>query len=556
MKKAIVIVLVLSLGIVAKVSKADFVIGEPTNLGPELNSSARDEEPGISADGLELYYCSLRSGGYGGYDMWVSTRPTTQDDWSPPANLGLPVNSSYDDFSEDISADGLELYFGSNRPGGSGYDIWVAKRATIEDAWTTPVNLGPQVNSSAAEGCPAISDDGLELYFWSTRPGGYGSYDIWVSRRTTIEDEWSTAVHLGATINSSAADLCTDVSPDGLSLIFVSARSGGYGGSIGDLWLTRRPTINDQWGPSVNLGPIVNGSGNENGPCLSGDGSVLYYSSDRPGGSGSQDMWQVSISPVVDLNGDGIVDAADMCIMVDHWGTDEPLCDIAPTPFGDGIVDVQDLTVLAKHLFEEPGLIAYWMLDESQGIIAYESIADYSGTLIGGPVWQPDAGMVAGAIQLDGIDDYIITDYVLDPADGPFSIFAWIKGGAPGQVVLSQFNKANWLRADTDLGCLTTELMPAAVGRFVPQPLKSESVITDGQWHRIGFVWDGANRALYVDDILVAEDTQANLQGSDSGLYIGTGKAMESGTYFSGLIDDVRIYNKALRPEETAALAQ
>ena len=57
--------------------------------------------------------------------------------------------------------------------------------------------------------------------------------------------------------------------------------------------------------------------------------------------------------PVVDLNADGIVDSADMVIMVDNWGTDSSLCDIGPTPFGDGIVDVQDLIVLAEHLFEE-----------------------------------------------------------------------------------------------------------------------------------------------------------------------------------------------------------
>ena len=93
-----------------------------------------------------------------------------------------------------------------------------------------------------------------------------------------------------------------------------------------------------------------------------------------------------------------------------------------------------------------------------------------------------------------------------------------------------------------------TELISPAAGRFVPQPLKSESVITDGQWHRIGFVWDGVNRSLYVDDILVAEDIQSNLQSSDGGLYIGTGKSMEPGTYWSGLIDDVRIYNRALSP--------
>ena len=72
------------------------------------------------------------------------------------------------------------------------------------------------------------------------------------------------------------------------------------------------------------------------------------------------ELWQSIFEPFlaawampIDLNGDGIVDAADMCIMVDHWGENYSLCDIGPTPLGDGIVDVEDLTVLAEHLFEE-----------------------------------------------------------------------------------------------------------------------------------------------------------------------------------------------------------
>ena len=80
------------------------------------------------------------------------------------------------------------------------------------------------------------------------------------------------------------------------------------------------------------------------------------------------------------------------------------------------------------------------------------------------------------------------------------------------------------------------------------KPLQSQINITDGNWHRIGLVWDGSNRTLYVDDIAVAQDTQESLGGSDGGLYIGTGKDMEPGTYFSGLIDDVRIYNRAVTP--------
>ena len=70
----------------------------------------------------------------------------------------------------------------------------------------------------------------------------------------------------------------------------------------------------------------------------------------------------------------------------------------------------------------------------------------------------------------------------------------------------------------------------------------------DGYWHRVGLVWDGLYRTLYVDDILVAEDTQDSLKDSDSGLYIGCGKNMEAGTFWSGLIDDVRIYNRAVIP--------
>ena len=78
--------------------------------------------------------------------------------------------------------------------------------------------------------------------------------------------------------------------------------------------------------------------------------------------------------------------------------------------------------------------------------------------------------------------------------------------------------------------------------------LQSQTIITDGHWHRIGFVWDGSFRTLYVDDVAVAEDTQESLGGSDNGLYIGCGKAMKAGTYFSGLIDDVRIYNRVVTP--------
>ncbi|MHC4175227.1 MAG: LamG-like jellyroll fold domain-containing protein, partial [Planctomycetota bacterium] len=285
---------------------------------------------------------------------------------------------------------------------------------------------------------------------------------------------------------------------------------------------------------------------------------TLYFTSDRPGGSGQRDLWQVPILPLVDLNGDGIVDSADMCIMVDHWGENYPLCDIGPMPWGDGIVDVEDLVVVAEHLFEEvndPTLVAHWALDEAEGILAHDSVGDNYAFVIGGAVWQPTSGEMNGALQFDGVDDYIIADFVLDPAAGAFSTFAWVKGGAPGQVVISQTDGAGmgatWLSADPTDGKLMTRLMPPSTGlRIPPQPLVSEFVITDGDWHRIGFVWDGSYRYLYVDGAEVVKDTQSfsMLESSDGGLYLGADKTLDAGSFFSGLIDDVRIYDRAITP--------
>ena len=79
-------------------------------------------------------------------------------------------------------------------------------------------------------------------------------------------------------------------------------------------------------------------------------------------------------------------------------------------------------------------------------------------------------------------------------------------------------------------------------------PLLSQTVITDDDWHRIGLTWDGSNRILYVDDIIVAQDTQNGLPGSEAGLYIGAGKTLDSDSFWTGLIDDVRIYDHVVAP--------
>jgi hypothetical protein len=205
-----------------------------------------------------------------------------------------------------------------------------------------------------------------------------------------------------------------------------------------------------------------------------------------------------------------------------------------------------DCTILGQVVeVNDPTLVAHWALDETEGTTAHDSTGAHDGTCQGEPLWQPANGRIDGALAFDGIDDYVTADFVLNPADGPFSVFAWIRGGAPGQVIISQVVGVDWLLADPAEGKLMTELKSGGRG---PRPLNSQATITDAEWHRVGFVWDGSNRILYVDDIEVAKDLQAQLLGSTGGLYVGVDRTLDTASFFSGLIDDVRIYDRAITP--------
>jgi Tol biopolymer transport system component len=544
---------VLALMLTTTSTHADFTFGKPVNLGPNINSSSIEVDPSISADGLELFFESRRPGGHGPADIYVSRRASKDDPWGPCMNIGAPVNTAYYTQSPSISGDGLSLYFSSYiRPGGYGSDdLWVTTRASVSDPWGPPVNLGATVNTSSYDWMPSISADDLTLYFMSGRAGGLGGDDLWFTSRATKNDPWGSPVNLGATINSSLNEACPDISADSRMLFFSDHmlgpfRPGGYGGQ--DMWVTTRATTNDPWGEPMNLGPVINSSDWEFSPNISGDGSTLYFASMPPGGTGNADLWQAPIIPVVDFNGDGIVDLKDFSKLAQYWGLNESSVDMGPMPWGDGRVDIHDLAVFAEHWLEEVlpvSLIAYWRLDGTEAIVAHDSAGKNDGTLNGDPIWQPAGGKIDGALQFDGTDDYVSTPFILDPAGGPFSVFAWVKGGGPEEAIISQAGGVNWLAAGTSQGKLMTELK--APGRF-GTPLFSEAVIIDGDWHHVGLTWDGSTRTLFVDGVEVAKGAQGTLAGSTGGLYIGADKNLEAGSFWSGLIDDVRIYDRAVTP--------
>ncbi|MCX5644318.1 MAG: protein kinase [Phycisphaerae bacterium] len=326
---------------------ADFVFGTPTNLGPTVNSAYQDYMAIVSPDDSELYFCSKRPGGNGGYDIWVTKRASPNDPWGPPTNLGPQINrSSATDAPGSMSADGLTLYMES------GWNFYTITRATTDAPWGPPVSLGPVVvpSTSYQNANPIVSADGLELFFFSDRPHGYGEGSMWVTRRATTSDPWGTPVNIGVTVGAPATEAPTWLSPDGLTLLFFSDRPGGYGNV--DAWMTTRASKGSPWGPPRNLGPSINTIYSDWITAISPDGRTCYindYMGPRPGGLGGSDLWQAPIIPIVDFNGDGKVDAADLALLLAEVEKKSSVCDIGPHPWGDGVVDDKDLKVFMDY---------------------------------------------------------------------------------------------------------------------------------------------------------------------------------------------------------------
>jgi len=247
--------------------------GEPVNLGPNVNSGRIEYYPCISADGTKLYYTICdRPGGFGDDDIWISAWDGAE--WGVPTNAGPNVNWEWRDLSPSISSDGTKLYFVSwGRAGGYGsYDIWVS---TWEDTmWGPAVNLGPDVNTPYMEWNVSLSHDGTKLYISSDRPGGLGDVDIWVSEWDG--GQWGPPANLGASINTFAPEETPCVSTDGKMLYF--ARWMLVSEAL-DIYVSE--WADTVWGPAVNIGPPINMSTWDYGPSLSFDGSKLYFASSR-----------------------------------------------------------------------------------------------------------------------------------------------------------------------------------------------------------------------------------------------------------------------------------
>jgi Tol biopolymer transport system component len=253
----------------------------------ELNTMFNDGCPIQSPDGLNLYMASNRPGGLGGQDIWVAHRESKEARWGDPQHLGVPINSSGNDFCP-TPLHGRRLLFVSDRGGAGscgGGDIYLA-RLNPAHGWSTPQNLGCQVNSAAEEAGPSYFEtaSGAQLYFSSTRAG---DGDIYAS--TQLADGSFGPAALVPSLSSASGDFRPNVRKDGLEVVFDSNRTGTLGAQ--DIWSSTRDSVDDEWSTPIDL-TTVNTSFNETRASLSWDGLTLTFGSNRPGGEGMADIYE------------------------------------------------------------------------------------------------------------------------------------------------------------------------------------------------------------------------------------------------------------------------
>jgi hypothetical protein len=223
-------------------------------------------------------------------------------EWSEPINLGPLVNSTELDRGPAISKDGLSLYFASSRLDGSGFggeDIYVSQRETRDSEWGPAMNLGPTINTTANEMVPAFSRDGHLMFFASNRPGSLG-VDIWVSRREHTHDDfaWQPAENLGAGVNAAGQDEGPSYFENdevGVPQLYFSGgmnRPGGAGIYVSE------QAADGSFGPAVR---VLVSLGVTQRPSIRHDGLEIFFVSNRPGSiANSQDLWVATRETVFD----------------------------------------------------------------------------------------------------------------------------------------------------------------------------------------------------------------------------------------------------------------
>lgn len=192
--------------------KENGVWSHPVSISDKINTPMDEGAPTMSADGRALVFAACnRQDAVGGCDLYISYKEG--DQWSEPVNMGREINSTAWDSEPSISADGRTIYFSSERSGGQGrMDIWYS-RLVENGSWSKAQNMGPGINTKGDEVAPFIHASGNTLYYSSNALPGMGGYDVFCTKK--IGKEWSVPKNVGYPINTQDHEGTLFITVDG-----------------------------------------------------------------------------------------------------------------------------------------------------------------------------------------------------------------------------------------------------------------------------------------------------------------------------------------------------
>lgn len=264
---------------------------EPKNMGDSINSINLEYFPSLTIDGHTLIFNKRINSDEDFYESNL-----VDGVWSKAKPVEGKVNTNLNEGAQTISQDGQWLIFtGCNYPEGMGScDLYISYRLK-NGKWTEAENMGSIINSEFWDSSPSLSPDKKDLYFSSSRPGGYGGRDIWVSHRSA-NGKWTKPQNLGAEVNTDADETCPFIHADNQTLYFNSNGHMGYG--MADLFLAKK--INDStWSKPENLGYPINTIDDEGSLIVAADGKTSYYASERSDSRGGLDLYSFELRPDV-----------------------------------------------------------------------------------------------------------------------------------------------------------------------------------------------------------------------------------------------------------------
>lgn len=265
----------------------------PVNLGEAVNTRMNEYSPSITADGSTLIFTrELEEGGNEIFmgrrqeDFYMNFRDSSGN-WGRAINVGKPLNTPGNEGAHTLGSGGQYMYFTAcDRPDGLGRcDIYYSSFDGVR--WSDPVNIGPPINTIYWETQPSVSADGKTLFFVSSRPGGFGASDIWISEKQS-DGKWGEPVNAGDKINTAGDETTPFIHFDGKTLYFASNGRPNLGGF--DLYFSRLGD-DDAWSDPVNLGYPVNTHMDEMGLVIESNSYIAYYASTRNEGNQKDLYW-------------------------------------------------------------------------------------------------------------------------------------------------------------------------------------------------------------------------------------------------------------------------